>query len=47
LVNIFHFFRRPSVLRVIKNLFYLVFFIYGAFIIVYGSFITVISGGNE
>jgi len=46
-VNIFHFFRRPSVLRVMKNVICLIFFVYGAFIIFYESFITVIAGGNE
>jgi len=47
LVNIFHFFRRPSVLRVMKNVFYLIFIVYGAFIVFFESFITVIAGGNE
>jgi len=47
LINIIHFFHRPSVLHVMKNLFYLVFMVYGAFIIFYESFITVLAGGNE
>jgi hypothetical protein len=47
LVNSIHFFRSPSVLHVIKNIFFLIFIIYGAFIIFYESFITVLAGGNE
>jgi hypothetical protein len=46
-IGIFLFFRRPSVLIIMKNLFYLIFFVYGAFIIIFESFITVIAGGNE
>jgi len=46
-IGIFHFFRRPSVLSIMKNLFYLIFIVYGAFIIFFESFITVIAGGNE
>jgi len=47
LVNIVHFFHRPSVLHIMKNIFYLIIIIYGAFIIFYESFITVLAGGNE
>jgi threonine/homoserine/homoserine lactone efflux protein len=47
LVNIFHFFRRPSLSRVMKNVFYLIFIAYGVFIIFFESFVTVIAGGNE
>jgi hypothetical protein len=47
LVNIVLFFRRPSVLNVIKNMFYLIFLVYGLFIVFFESFITVIAGGNE
>jgi hypothetical protein len=47
LVNIINFFRRPSVLNVMKNIFFFIFMVYGAFIIFYESFITVLAGGNE
>jgi len=47
LVNVFYFFRRPSVLNVMKNIFFLIIIICGAFIIFYESFITVLAGGNE
>jgi len=46
-VNIYHFFRRPSIPRFFKSVIYLIFLIYGAFIVFYESFITVIAGGNE
>ena len=46
LVNIFHFFRRPSLLRAMKNLLYLAFIFYGVVIILFESFIVVIAGGN-
>jgi hypothetical protein len=46
LVNIFHFFRRPSVLRAMKNMLYLVFLFYGIVIILFESFIVVVSTGN-
>jgi len=47
LSNIILFFHRPSVLHVMQNIFFLIFMIYGAFIIFYESFITVLAGGNE
>jgi hypothetical protein len=46
LVNIFHFFRRPSVLRAMKNLLYLLLLLYSIIIILFESFIVVVSGGN-
>nr|AGS53161.1 hypothetical protein [uncultured bacterium contig00060] len=47
LFNAFHFLRRPSVLRAMKNLLYLFFIAYGVLIIIIESFITIIAGGNE
>jgi hypothetical protein len=47
LVNTYHFFRRPSVSRAMKNLLYLVFIIFGIGIIIFESIISVIAGGNE
>jgi hypothetical protein len=46
IINIYHTFRQPSFLRVMKVLLYLVFIIYSVFIIFVESFITVIAGGN-
>jgi len=45
--NIIIFFRRPSLLNIMKNLVYLIFLIYSVFIIFYETFITVIARGNE
>jgi len=47
LISVINFFRRPSVLSFMKNVVYLFFFVYGAFILFFESFITVIAGGNE
>lgn len=46
LVNIYHTIRRPSVLRAIKNLLYLVFILYGAVIIFFEVFVSVVTHGN-
>jgi hypothetical protein len=46
IVNIYHIIRRPSVLRVMKNLLYLVFIIYGAVVVLFETFISVIAAGN-
>lgn len=45
-LNIIHTFRRPSFSRVIKTLIYTLIIIYGAFIILMESLISVIAGGN-
>jgi hypothetical protein len=46
LVNIYHIIRRPSVLRAMKNLLYLVFIIYGTIAVLLETFVSVIAGGN-
>jgi hypothetical protein len=46
LVNIYHVIRRPSVLRAMKNLLYLVFIIYGTIVVLLETFISVIATGN-
>jgi len=46
LVNIYHTVRRPSLLRVIKSLLYLLFIAYGLFVILLETLISVVSGGT-
>jgi hypothetical protein len=46
IINLFHTFRSPSVMRAMKMLVYLLFIFYGIFIILFESFIVTISGGN-
>lgn len=46
LVNIFHFIRRPSFPRAMKNFLYLFFIIYGILMVILESFIVVIAGGT-
>jgi hypothetical protein len=46
IVNIYHIIRRPSFLRAMKNLLYLVFIIYGTIVVLLETFISVIAGGN-
>ncbi|MCL2208792.1 MAG: hypothetical protein FWC19_04210 [Treponema sp.] len=46
LVNIYHIIRRPSFLRVMKGLLYVVFIFYGVIVILLETVISVIAGGN-
>jgi hypothetical protein len=46
LVNIYHIIRRPSVLRAMKNLLYLVFIVYGMFVVLLETFVSIIATGN-
>jgi hypothetical protein len=46
LVNIYHIIRRPSVLRAMKNLLYLVFIVYGMVVVLLETFISIVATGN-
>lgn len=46
LVNIYHVIRRPSVLRAMKNLLYILFIVYGIIVVLFETFISVIAVGN-
>jgi len=45
-MNVYHFFRRPSLLRAIKIVFYLVIIVYTLVIILFETLISVVAGGN-